>query len=178
MDRRDALKKIAAGGAVATGASLIVSKPALAAFNQPSISLQPSAAGDTTPGNNRLRRVNLSWSNPISCPGSANNTLGTFSFFIDDVVLNDGLNSLAPLGPTSSTFLSVLQSGPYAANPPQRFNAGDNFRVNVSVTGAVCDYPGGDSSPPITTSQSYRVTCTSPATKGAGGIRTFSVAPA
>lgn len=68
MDRRDALKRLAAGSATAVGASVIVSQPAFA-FTNPTVTGSPTVTVATT---GRLT-ASISISNvPLgSCPGSA-----------------------------------------------------------------------------------------------------------
>lgn len=133
MDRREALKKIVAGGAVVGGSVLVVSQPAFA-YTAPTVTSQPFLSNITKTGPRTASvRFNLG---SASCPASATSTSASAS-----VTLVDASSSLgAPIDITSaSPVITVTKnSGP---------GQGQNWQLGeiLAVTGEIvytCTYAG------------------------------------
>ena len=110
MDRRDALKRLAAGSALTAGASVIVSQPAFA-FTNPTVIGSPTVSIRTTGG--LTAQINISNVPLGSCPGSALSVPGptqaslswqTFWPGGPNVVMSTGTGTAVSIPSTFSTW--------------------------------------------------------------------------
>ena len=106
MDRREALKKLAIGGATAVGASAVVSTPAFA-FDQPSVIGNPFVAAGVT-GFGQTLTVTVTPA-AASCPASATGGLSTDGVRLQSIATPAGVavnppNTFAVSGPLVVTF--------------------------------------------------------------------------
>ena len=145
MDRRDALKKMMAGGAVVAGASMVSSSPVFAAGSVPEN--QPGGPGLETPPIPALTangKRSAMWQ--ITSPGVMCSTAGGVR--VDShAVVNQVMGNLdVSVNPTGSTyvpgagFVTVTVNGTGPGNSP--FRRGDAFEFTWYVRYACLDTTG------------------------------------
>jgi len=153
MDRRDALKKIAIGGATVVGASAVMSSPAFAYAAPTNI---PTPTSNVTVVNASLALVIISYGGTATCPASA--TAGPNEIQISTAVTS-GLAGTDPflrvpgVGRLDlTTTLVSFQVRKRAANvppPPSFINvpyvSGDSFSLDMTSTWR-CTYSDGTTS--------------------------------
>lgn len=162
MDRREAMKKIAVGGATVVGASAVVSSPAFAHAG-PTIVSPGTLSASINVDNNRRRRITLSLAGAsVTCPTSASGgTVGgpTFSSALTETT-SIGLQGRSGTGgswvalPTNVSG-AVFQIRKSTAGSP----AGAVVSAVVTIT-FTCTYDNRPPTPPVVRSTSYTQTIT------------------
>ena len=153
MDRRDALKRIGAGGAVLAGASVVVSQPAFAFAGPTATTIATLIA--TVPNLNPAR-VNLDVGNLGSTTCGGGSVTGNAQIYLDSTVTSGsalspagaflefnpdrGPGTFGPLGTTTELDFAVRKR---LGTNNEAFNVGESFNVQVRVLHQ-CNYPGGN----------------------------------
>jgi len=146
VDRRDALKKLGAGGVVVVGGSMIVSQPAFA-YDQPTAGT-PASLIASTPALGSTAAVTIA-DGSASCPNSANDTSASFvsrSITVSTENINGfpaefRLDGAALPQTTSSSNFTLAQFGT-TFGFPSLIVPGDSFSAAISVTWR-CTYSDG-----------------------------------
>jgi hypothetical protein len=136
MDRREALKKMMAGGAVVAGASMVSSSPVFAAGSVPGD--QPFGPGLTTPPIPFLPvndKRSAQWQ--ITSPGVMCSTAGGIRIDSYAVVNQQTSNLIVSVNPAGTTYVqtagyvTVAVTGTWPGNSP--FRKGDAFEFTWHV---------------------------------------------
>jgi hypothetical protein len=149
MDRRDALKKLGAGGLVAAGVSMVVSTPAFA-YDLPT-GVLPATMTVTSSGSTAT--VTITSNGTASCPNSAPSQVATFVsrstrmvtinavqvFGIFPTEFRLGGNDLPQV--TAAASFQLQKFGVFFGTA-QDFVNGDSFRAEITVTWR-CTYSDG-----------------------------------
>lgn len=135
MDRRAALKKLAAGGALSIGGTAIVSQPAFA-FAAPVVTGSPTF--DVITAGVRSARIVITNIPTASCPASAESSTGPTEVSLSWRAIWPGG------GPGGSDVVMNSGSGPLVTIPVNFSQWIPNDRIVIAVTYRYCCvYPGG-----------------------------------
>ncbi|MEM8619417.1 MAG: twin-arginine translocation signal domain-containing protein [Actinomycetota bacterium] len=160
MDRRNALKKIAAGGATAAAATTIISRPAFANYDAPTLAASVESAVAGINGSASVCRVFYSVTE--ECP---NSSVGIPSFSRDIFISDPGPKNVSATN-DNEVRLRVETDG------NQAFEPGDTFQVTFTLTG-MCNYTGGPGQTGSLTSV-WQVECETSSGPPTGPTFTFS----
>ena len=163
MDRRAALKKIGAGGAVAVGASMIASSPAFA-FDSPVVTSPPDFVprNDTIVFFNRRRvfRIEIASFGAATCTGSSDQAGGGAEFIpfgngaIGQLTLTANVAAGTVVFPPWAFFVGEIKGTPFREDDWQ---VGDELTLTLEVPWR-CTYGAVERDVVSSTTKTYRVT--------------------